>query len=160
MLATATRSIAKRFAAKVNVPVRAMSGALPPSMYNGVGGYFPPEKWDDDGGGIAEDLQQAAGRERYELLEKAAGRVAFVRDPIIPEAHMGTKENPILVRLCSSIFHMRVVLCCVGNILILYCILRFVGLACKMTRRLTNLNMFPVRFLPESMSELLAMRTR
>ena len=48
--------------------------------------------------GIATDKEQQAGRRKEELDAEAQGLVGFNRDPIIPAAHMGTKEHPILVR--------------------------------------------------------------
>jgi len=48
-------------------------------------------------GGIPANTEQAWGREKFELEEQAAGRVAFNNDPIIPPTNAGTKENPIMV---------------------------------------------------------------
>eukprot|EP01035_Chromulina_nebulosa_P018294 gene18294-23976_t len=55
---------------------------------------------------VSSDEEQQAGRRLEELQEANAGRDAFNRDPIIPDAKAGTKENPILV---PSGLHSRVV---------------------------------------------------
>lgn len=48
--------------------------------------------------GIPTDAEQQAGRRKEELDAEARGEVGFNKDPIIPAANAGTKENPILVR--------------------------------------------------------------
>ena len=46
---------------------------------------------------IPTDKEQQAVRRKEEIDAAAVGEVAFNRDPIIPAADAGTKENPILV---------------------------------------------------------------
>eukprot|EP01039_Chlorochromonas_danica_P008222 gene8222-9069_t len=47
--------------------------------------------------GILSDREQQGGRRKEEVDAEVAGKVAFNRDPIIPDENAGTKENPILV---------------------------------------------------------------
>ncbi len=47
--------------------------------------------------GIVSDMDFHVGRRGEEIKAEATGEVGFNRDPIIPAANMGTKENPILV---------------------------------------------------------------
>lgn len=47
--------------------------------------------------GILSENEQQAGRRKEEVDAEASGKVAFNRDPIIPDENAGTKENPILV---------------------------------------------------------------
>lgn len=46
---------------------------------------------------IPVDKEQQTGRRKEELDAEAAGHVGFNKDPIIPAADAGTRENPILV---------------------------------------------------------------
>lgn len=55
---------------------------------------------------IPVDREQQGGRRKEELDAEDKGEVGFNRDPIIPSADAGTKENPILV---PSGFHRRTV---------------------------------------------------
>lgn len=55
---------------------------------------------------ILGDVDQQSGRRKLEIDKAAEGVVAYNRDPIVPDAAQGTKENPILV---PSGFHMRTV---------------------------------------------------
>jgi hypothetical protein len=55
---------------------------------------------------IPSDREQQGGRRREEIDAEDKGEVGFNRDPIIPSADAGTKENPILV---PSGFHRRTV---------------------------------------------------
>lgn len=48
---------------------------------------------------IPTDKDQQAGRRREEIDAEAVGQVGFNRDPIVPPADAGTRENPILVRI-------------------------------------------------------------
>ena len=49
-------------------------------------------------GKIPEDINQQAGRRLEEMKYELAGEgELFSRDPIVPPADQGTKENPILV---------------------------------------------------------------
>ncbi len=48
---------------------------------------------------IPTDLEQQGGRRREELDAELKGEVGFNRDPIVPPADAGTKENPILVSM-------------------------------------------------------------
>lgn len=46
---------------------------------------------------IPVDREQQGGRRKEELDAEDKGEVGFNRDPIVPSADAGTKENPILV---------------------------------------------------------------
>lgn len=48
-------------------------------------------------GYIPKDMEFQVGRRRTELENDLKGEVTFNRDPIVPPADQGTKENPILV---------------------------------------------------------------
>lgn len=48
---------------------------------------------------IPSDRDHQTGRRKEEMDAEEAGGVGFNREPIIPSADAGTKENPILVRI-------------------------------------------------------------
>lgn len=48
---------------------------------------------------IPTDREQQGGRRKEEIDAEEKGEVGFNRDPIVPSADAGTKENPILVRI-------------------------------------------------------------
>jgi hypothetical protein len=58
---------------------------------------FPVRQFSADKLGIPTDAEQQGGRRKIEVDAEAVGEVGFNRDPIIPHADAGTKENPILV---------------------------------------------------------------
>lgn len=51
----------------------------------------------DETSTIPSDREQQGGRRKEELEAEDVGQVGFNRDPIVPSADAGTKENPILV---------------------------------------------------------------
>ena len=68
--------------------VRAFGGYAQPPLSQGTGG-----KKDQ----IADDMEQATGREREELLAFAQNKDYFNRDPVQMQKGQGTFENPIMV---------------------------------------------------------------
>ena len=66
---------------------------------------------------IVGDAEQQSGRRKEEIDLAAQGISAFNREPIIPQADVGTKENPILVS-----YKFNVVL---FNVCVLYYYCRF-----------------------------------
>lgn len=47
---------------------------------------------------IPVDREQQGGRRKEEIDAEDKGEVGFNRDPLVPSADAGTKENPIVVR--------------------------------------------------------------
>jgi cytochrome c oxidase subunit 5b len=52
-------------------------------------------------GTVPTDLEQATGLERLELLAKLEGKELFDMEPL-NMTHLGTKENPIVVKSMDS----------------------------------------------------------
>lgn len=54
---------------------------------------------------IPSDRDHQTGRRKEEMDAEEAGGVGFNREPIIPSADAGTKENPILVCIPLALFN-------------------------------------------------------
>lgn len=66
---------------------------------------------------IPVDREQQGGRRKEEIDAEDKGEVGFNRDPIVPSADAGTKENPILVSrsVCLLVSGLRLIRFCRCN---------------------------------------------